>query len=92
LTEARRDGQRRIIDDPTSLVENHEFITDCARYAEGLLSEQAVKKKHHFDDATWGRLGDDEALIQAIEAEKVSRTAGVASDNRGEQSKGRRRW
>jgi hypothetical protein len=62
------------MDDPTSLLENHEFITDCARYAEGLLSEQAVKKKHHFDDATWGRLGDDEALIEAIEAEKVRRT------------------
>jgi hypothetical protein len=61
------------MDDPTSLIENHEFITDCARYAEGLLSEQDVKKKHHFDDATWGRLGDDEALIQAIEAEKVRR-------------------
>src|SRR5215510_5087105 len=58
------------MDDPT---ENHEFIIDCARYAEGLLSEQDVKKKHHFDDATWGRLGDDEALIQAIEAEEVRR-------------------
>ena len=32
------------MDDPTSLIENHEFITDCARYAEGLLSEQDVKK------------------------------------------------
>jgi hypothetical protein len=61
------------MDDPISLIENHEFITDCARYAEGLLSEQDVKKKHHFDDATWGRLGDDEALIRAIEAEKVRR-------------------
>ena len=73
LTEARGHRQRRIMDDPTSLIENHEFITDCARYAEGLLSEQDVKKRHHFDDATWGRLGDDEALIQAIEAEKVRR-------------------
>jgi hypothetical protein len=47
---------------PISLLENHDFIADCARYAEGLLSEQGVKKKHHFDDATWARLGDDEAL------------------------------
>jgi hypothetical protein len=59
--------------DPTSLIENHDFIADCARYAEGLLSEQDVKKKHHFDDATWGRLGDNEALIEAIEAEKTRR-------------------
>jgi hypothetical protein len=32
--------------------ENRGFIADCARYAEGLLSEKEVKKKHHFDDAT----------------------------------------
>jgi hypothetical protein len=61
------------MDDPTSLIENHEFIADLSRYAEGLLSEQDVKKKHHFDDDTWARLGDDEALIEAIEAEKVRR-------------------
>jgi hypothetical protein len=58
---------------PLSLEDNHEFITDCARYAEGLLSEQDVKKKHHFDDATWARLGEDEALVEAIEAEKIRR-------------------
>jgi hypothetical protein len=61
------------MDDPTSHIENHEFIADLSRYAEGLLSEQGVKKKHHFDDDTWARLGDDEALIEAIEAEKVRR-------------------
>jgi hypothetical protein len=61
------------MDVPTSLIENHEFITDCARYAEGLLSEKEVKKKHHFDDDTWERLGNNEALIEAIEAEKVRR-------------------
>jgi len=61
------------MNDPTSLIDNHEFISDCARYAEGLLSEKEVKKKHHFDDDTWARLGEDEALIEAIEAEKIRR-------------------
>jgi hypothetical protein len=61
------------MDDPTSLIENHEFITDCARYAEGLLSEKDVKKRHHFDDNTWESLGSNEKLIEAIEAEKVRR-------------------
>ena len=61
------------MDDPTSLIENHEFIADCARYAEGLLSEKEVKKRHHFDDATWERLGEDDALVEAIEAEKLRR-------------------
>ena len=55
------------------LIENHEFIADLARYAEGLLSEQQVKKKYHFDDATWERLGEDDALVEAIEAEKTRR-------------------
>jgi hypothetical protein len=61
------------MDDPTSLTENHEFITDCARYAEGLLSEKDVKKRHHFDDDTWTRLGGSDALVEAIEAEKLRR-------------------
>jgi hypothetical protein len=59
--------------DPTSILENHEFVVDCARYAEGLLSEKEVKKKHHFDDDTWARLGENDALLEAIEAEKVRR-------------------
>jgi hypothetical protein len=61
------------MDDPTSLIEDSEFITDCARYAEGLLSEKDVKKRHHFDDNTWESLGNNEKLIEAIEAEKVRR-------------------
>src|SRR6516164_5006041 len=56
-----------------SLIENHDFITDCARYAEGLYSEQQVKKKYRFDDNAWAILGEDKALIEAIEAEKVRR-------------------
>jgi hypothetical protein len=61
------------MDDPTSLIENHEFITDCARYADGLLPEQDVKKKYRFDDDTWARLGENDALVEAIEAEKTRR-------------------
>ena len=43
------------MDDPTSVIEYHEFIIDCARYADGLLSEQDVKNKYRFDDDTWAR-------------------------------------
>src|SRR5262249_8360689 len=53
--------------------DNLEFITDLARYAEGLFTEQQVKKKHHFDDATWESLGSDEQLVEAIEAERTRR-------------------
>src|SRR5262245_35342312 len=58
---------------PTALIEDHEFISDMARYAEGLLSEKDVKKRHRFDDTTWERLGEDDKLIEAIEAEKLRR-------------------
>ena len=55
------------------ILEDHEFIADCARYAENLLSEKDIKKKYHFDDATWESLGNDEKLIEAIEKEKTRR-------------------
>ena len=58
---------------PRSLIENHDFITDLARYAENLCTEQQIKKKYHFDDNTWTHLGEDDALVEAIEAEKVRR-------------------
>ena len=56
-----------------SLTDNFELIQDCARYAEGILNEQDVKKKYRFDDAIWSELGKDETLIEAIEAEKTRR-------------------
>lgn len=49
------------------------LITDCTRFYEGLLSEAAVRKKYRFDDGMWERLGADEALVEAIEAEKIRR-------------------
>jgi hypothetical protein len=60
---------------PRSLIENHEFVTDLARYAEGVLSEAAIKKKWHFDDASWESLGSDDALVTAIESKKIQRVA-----------------
>ena len=58
---------------PAHLEDDLDFVADCCRYAENILSEAAVKKKYHFDDATWERLGSNEALIEVIEAEKVRR-------------------
>ena len=58
---------------PARLEDNQEFVADCASYAEGILSEEAVKKKYRFDDATWEKLGSNEALVEAIEAEKIRR-------------------
>ena len=59
--------------DAGTLLENHEFISDLCRYAENILSEAAVKKKWHFDNETWERLGDNNELVEAIENEKLRR-------------------
>jgi hypothetical protein len=69
-----------------NLIEDHEFVVDLARYAEGSLSEQQVKKKYHFDDATWALLGENDALVERIEAEKVRRVRnGNAARERAQQ-------
>jgi hypothetical protein len=49
------------------------LITDLARFSEGVLTEAQVKKKHHFDDSTWEALGDNEALLAEVDAEKLRR-------------------
>lgn len=46
---------------PAHLEENHDFVADCCRYQEGILSEATLKKKYHYTDE------------EAIEAEKIRR-------------------
>ena len=50
-----------------------DFVADCCRYLGGVLTEAAIKSKYHFDDGTWENLGDNDALIEAIEDEKTRR-------------------
>jgi len=69
-----------------SLIEDVEFITDCARFAENLISEQAVRKKYHFSEEAWERLGQDDALVEAIELEKTRRIrSGAAKREKAQQ-------
>ena len=68
-------GERQQLEQPKSLPtlrDNYELIVDCARFAEGLLSEKDVRKKYHFDEAMWVALNDD-AFVERIEAEKLRR-------------------
>ena len=58
---------------PAQLEDDLDFVADCCRYAENILSEEAVKKKYRFDDDTWESLGSNDALIEKIEAEKIRR-------------------
>jgi len=69
-----------------SLIEDHEFVTDFARYSEGLMSEAVIRKKYRFDETTWERLGVDDALIEAVEAEKARRIrSGEAKREKAQQ-------
>src|SRR5262245_42685365 len=58
-----------------SLHDNLELITDLARYAEGLFTRAQVKKKQRklVSDEMWDTLEHDDALVDAIEAEKIRR-------------------
>ena len=66
-------GEVELQDQPAHLEENLEFVADCCRYAENILTEKQVKKKWKFDDATWEKLGSDGKLIEAVELEKTRR-------------------
>src|SRR5215475_11357059 len=61
------------------LKDNHEFVSDCCRYSEGVLSEAAVRKKWHFDAATWELLSSDDELVRAIEETKIRRVRSGAA-------------
>ena len=68
------------------LKNNHEFVSDCCRWSEGTLSESAVRKKWHFDAATWELLGSDDELVRAIEETKIHRVrSGAAKRERAQQ-------
>jgi hypothetical protein len=49
------------------------FVNDMARFADGVLSEQQVRRKWRLDEAVWEKLGADDALVEAIEDEKLRR-------------------
>ena len=49
---------------PAHLEDDLEFVADCCRYAENILSEAAVKKKYRFDDATWEKLGSNRLRLE----------------------------
>jgi hypothetical protein len=62
-----------VVSFPTSLEDNHDFISDMARFAEGLLSEAAIRKKYRVGADVWEALGENDALVEKIEAEKIRR-------------------
>jgi hypothetical protein len=58
---------------PAPLVENDELIADLARFADGTLTEQAVKSRHRLSEEDWAAMGEDDGFVRAVEAEKLRR-------------------
>jgi hypothetical protein len=58
---------------PMSLLDDHDFIVTMARYAEGTITENYVRKKYCLSEALWHQLGEDDSLIEKIEDEKLKR-------------------
>jgi hypothetical protein len=58
---------------PVSLAENLEFIQDMCRYRESILEEKAIRKKYRLAESDWEKMGDDDNLVRAIEAEAARR-------------------
>ena len=57
---------------PMDLANNSELIADLARFSEGVLTEQQIRRKwRHLDNNVWD--APDDALIDAVEAERVRR-------------------
>jgi hypothetical protein len=55
------------------LRENIELVDDLTRYAEGIYSESAVRKKWRLSEEAWELLGNDDELVRAIEEAKIRR-------------------
>jgi hypothetical protein len=49
------------------------FTVDCCRFIEGLISEEALRKKFELDDAAWQGLSENEELQRLVGAQKEKR-------------------
>ena len=54
-------------------IEDDELIENLARFADGTLSEAAVKSRHHLSNEDWAALGESDKLVELVEACKLRR-------------------
>ena len=54
-------------------LEDDELIENLARFADGTLSEAAVKSRHHLSNEDWAALGESDKLVELVEAAKLRR-------------------
>jgi len=65
--------------------ENLELISDLCRFAEGLVTEAAVRKRWRLEEKDWIALNDDE-VVRAVDEERVRRIrSGAAKREKAQQ-------
>ena len=52
-------------------LEDDELIENLARFADGTLTEAAVKARHHLSNEDWAALGESDRLVELVEACKT---------------------
>jgi hypothetical protein len=63
----------KIVDLKPALIEDDELIENLARFADGTLSEAAVKARHHLSSEEWAAMGESDRLVELVEAAKLRR-------------------
>ena len=58
---------------PDHLEDDDELIEDLARFSDNVLSEAAVKARHHLSAEEWAALGESDKLVELVEAAKLRR-------------------
>jgi hypothetical protein len=72
--------------DAAALIKDDAFITDFARFSEGILDEKFLRRKYRLAEVDWIRLGADDQLVEAIELEKIRRIRnGAAKREKAQQ-------
>jgi hypothetical protein len=61
-------------------LEDDELIENLARFADGTLSEAAVKARHHLSNEDWAALGESDKLVELVEACKLRRIRSGATN------------
>ena len=53
-------------------IEDDELVENLARFADGTLSEVAVKARHHLSNEEWAALGEsDESAVEACKLRRI---------------------
>jgi hypothetical protein len=66
---------------PTNLTSaaGHQFVVDCVRAAEGLISDNDLRDKYELSPDDWKDITENTALIRAIQAERERRVRNGAA-------------